>query len=118
MPFTLLYLSADQSQPLEPIFGVFLFRPLSRKEFYMSDVITKCIPANPLDNGGLLVGAPRSDDQLGSNYQINTYSSSSPSTGIVFNKYDPRFTGIAPCVNTCQSAGEVIGNGVCAVLFV
>ena len=84
----------------------------------MSDVITKCIPANPLDNGGILVGAPRADDQLGSNYQINTYSSQLPSTGIVFNKYDPRFTGIAPCVNTCQSAGEVIGNGVCAVLFV
>ena len=84
----------------------------------MSDVITKCIQANPLDNGGILVGAPRTDDQLGSNYQINTYSSSSQSTGIVFNKYDPRFTGIAPCVNTCQSAGEVIGNGVCAVLFV
>ena len=53
-----------------------------------TDIISKCIPANPIDNGGILVGAPRADSQLGSNYQINTYSSATPTTGLVFSKYD------------------------------
>lgn len=83
----------------------------------MSDVIAKCIPANPIDNGGILVGAPKAGGQLESNYQINTYSSALPTTGVVFNKYDPRFTGIAPCVNNCNRP-DIIGSGVCAVLFV
>lgn len=82
----------------------------------MTDVITKCIIANPIDNGGILVSAPKADNNLGSNYQINTYSSPSPSTGVVFNKYDSRFTGIAPCVNNC--GGEEIGFGVACVLWV
>ena len=40
----------------------------------MTDIITKCIPANPIDNGGILVAAPKHADSLGSNYQINTYN--------------------------------------------
>ena len=82
-----------------------------------TDIIAKCIPGNAIDNGGILVGAPKADDQLGSNYRINTYSSAFPTTGVVFNKYDTRFTGIAPCVDTCGRA-EVIGSGVAAILFV
>ena len=82
----------------------------------MSDIIAKCITANPIDNGGILVAAPKSDNQLGSNYQINTYSSSLPSTGIVFNKYTTRFTGIAPCINECDI--DEIGSGVACVLWV
>lgn len=81
----------------------------------MTDIITKCIPANPIDNGGILVAAPKHADSLGSNYQINTYSSSSPATGIVFNKYDVRFTGIDPC-NTCGD--DVIQHGAACVLWV
>ena len=82
----------------------------------MTDVIAKCITANPIDNGGILVGAPRGDNQLGSNYQINTYSSALPATGLVFSKYDPRFTGLAPCVNKCK--GEVSTDGACVVMWV
>ena len=82
----------------------------------MTDVIAKCITANPIDNGGILVGAPRADNQLGSNYQINTYSSALPATGIVISKYDPRFTGLAPCINKCK--GEVSTNGACVVMWV
>ena len=82
-----------------------------------TDIIAKCIPGNAIDNGGILVSAPRADSPLGSNYQINTYSSTIPATGVVFNKYDARFTGIAPCVDTC-GRGEVIGSGVAAMLFV
>ena len=85
----------------------------------MSDIIAKCITANPIDNGGILVGAPKAGDLLGSNYQINTYSSTSPTTGIVFEKYNTRFTGIAPCINECKDDGvEAIGNGVACVLWV
>ena len=81
----------------------------------MTDVIAKCITANPIDNGGILVSAPRTDDQLGSNYQINTYSSALPATGLVFNKYDPRFTGIAPCINKCRTTAN---DGACVVMWV
>ena len=83
----------------------------------MSDIIAKCIPANPIDNGGILVAAPKKDNQLGSNYQINTYSSSLPTTRIVFSKYDTRFTGLAPCVNECNDP-EFIGSGIACVLWV
>ena len=83
----------------------------------MSDIIAKCITDNPIDNGGILVAAPKKDNQLGSNYQINTYSSNSPATGIIFSKYDTRFTGLAPCVNSCGKE-EVIGSGVACVLWV
>jgi len=82
----------------------------------MTDVITKCIDANPIDNGGIIINAPRADTQLGSNYQINTYSSASPTTGIVFSKYDPRFTGIAPCIDKCKAAPST--NGACVILYV
>ena len=80
-----------------------------------SDIIAKCISATPIANGGILVAAPKAAGQLGSNYQINTYSSTSPSTGIVFNKYDARFTGVDPC-NTCGV--DAIENGVACVLWV
>jgi hypothetical protein len=83
-----------------------------------NDIIAKCIAANAIDNGGIIVGATRTDDQLGSNYQINTYSSTIPDTGIVFNKYDTRFTGIAPCVNKCKVVGDIVQDGVVGVLFV
>ena len=83
----------------------------------MSDIIAKCITANPIDNGGILVAAPKKGNHLGSNYQINTYSSSLPGTGIVFSKYDTRFTGIAPCINECNEP-EVIGSGIACVLWV
>jgi len=79
----------------------------------MTDVIGKCITANPIDNGGIIVNAPRAGTQLGSNYQINTYSSALPATGIVFGKYDVRFTGNAPC--QCGTANTY--NGACVVLF-
>ena len=82
----------------------------------MSDIIAKCITSNPIDNGGILVGAPKAGDLLGSNYQINTYSSALPATGTVFNAYDARFTGLAPC----QGCGDVedIGRGAACVLWV
>ena len=83
----------------------------------MSDVITKCISANPVDNGGILVGSPKGNTPLGSNYQINTYSSELPTTGTVFTKYDPRFTGIAHCINSCGTV-DSLGAGVAGVLFV
>ena len=83
-----------------------------------TDIISKCIPANPIDNGGILVAAPRADSQLGSNYQINTYSSATPPTGLVFSKYDVRFTGVAPCLKTSAALPETIGSGTIAVMFV
>ena len=84
----------------------------------MSDVIAKCISANPIDHGGILVGSPKADSPLGSNYQINTYSSSSPASGVVISKYDTRFTGLAPCVNDCKHGLEGVGNGAASVLWV
>ena len=83
-----------------------------------TDIISKCIPANPIDNGGILVGAPRADSQLSSNYQINTYSSATPTTGLVFSKYDVRFTGVAPCLKSSAALAETIGSGTIAVMFV
>ena len=83
----------------------------------MSDVIAKCISANPIDHGGILVSSPKADSPLGSNYQINTYSSELPATGTVFALYDPRFTGMAPCVDSCGGAVGA-GVGVAGVLFI
>jgi len=83
-----------------------------------TDIIAKCVPGNAIDNGGILVAAPKADNPLGSNYQINTYSSVLPTTGLVFSKYDARFTGIAPCVNPCKVTIDDIGSGVIGVLFV
>ena len=82
----------------------------------MTDVIAKCITANPIDNGGILVGAPKAASQLGTDYQINTYSSALPATGVVISKYDPRFTGLAPCVNKCK--GAVSTDGAWVVMWV
>ena len=87
----------------------------------MTDIIAKCIPGNVIDNGGILVAAPKGTSQLGidsGNYQINTYSSASPATGTVYNKYDTRFTGIAPCVDSCGTSVEAIGDGAGVVFFV
>ena len=84
----------------------------------MTDVITKCIIGNDIDNGGILVNSPKADNPLGSNYQINTYSSSSPATGVVIAKYDTRFTGLAPCINVCTSSDEVVGSGAACVLWI
>ena len=84
----------------------------------MADVVTKCIDGNVIDNGGIIISAPAATNQLGSNYQINTYSSSAPATGIIIAKYDTRFTGVAPCINVCTSDDEVIGGGAACVLWV
>lgn len=83
-----------------------------------NDIIAKCIPGNVIDNGGILVSSPRAGSALGSNYQINTYSSALPTTGIVFSKYDARFTGVAPCINPCDVPIDDIGSGVMGILFV
>ena len=80
----------------------------------MTDIVAKCIDGNVIDNGGIIIAAPAGTNQLGSNYQINTYSSSSPATGVVIAKYDTRFTGVAPC-NSC---GTAVGSGVACVLWV
>jgi len=82
----------------------------------MSDIIAKCIIANSIDNGGILVAAPKAANPLGSNYQINTYSTDLPATGTVFSKYNVRFTGVAPCINECDV--DDIGSGVACVLWV
>lgn len=71
----------------------------------MSDVIFKIYPNELIDNGGLRVQAPKGagisavtgTDSL--NYEIDTYSTSLPATGTVFNKYDTRFTGCPPCLS-------------------
>ena len=80
------------------------------------DIISKCISANPIANGGIVVSSPRGASSLGSDYTIGTYASILPSTGTVHGKYDTRFTGIAPCVNSCKTA-EVIGNGIIFSFF-
>lgn len=85
----------------------------------MTDIIAKCIPGNVIDNGGILVAAPKGTSQLGidsGNYQINTYSSALPTTGSVYASYDTRFTGIAPCINKCST--DDIGLGAGVVFFV
>ena len=84
----------------------------------MTDIVTKCIDGNVIDNGGIIIASPAAGNQLGSNYQINTYSSSSPATGVVISKYDTRFTGLAPCVNDCKDGLEGVGNGAASVLWV
>lgn len=69
----------------------------------MSDIITKIYPNEPIDNGGIRVQAPKGARVSAitgvdsANYEIDTYSTSLPSTGTVFAKYDTRFTGCPPC---------------------
>ena len=61
------------------------------------DVIAKCIASNSIINGGILVKAPMAADQISSAYLIDTYSYTGLGTGFIYDHYDPRFTGIAPC---------------------
>ena len=76
----------------------------------MSDVITYAMSgtgpyqSTTINNGGLLVGAPRGSGFLDTNYIFgagyngaNTTASTLPTTGTVFNKYDDRITGCPPC---------------------
>lgn len=81
------------------------------------DIIAKCIAANEIDNGGIIVGAPKATDPLGSIYQINTYSSTLPATGTIFTSYDTRFTGVAPCTDTCGGVVASTG-GMAMILYV
>ena len=71
------------------------------------DIVGYCITGNPIDNGGIIVNAPRGQTGLASNYQINTYSTALPTTGTIYGSYDTRFTGLAPC----DDCGEVLGTG-------
>ena len=76
----------------------------------MSDVITYAMSgtssyqSTTINNGGLLVGAPRGSGFIDTNYTFgagysgtDTTASTLPSTGTVFNKYDNSLTGCAPC---------------------
>ena len=86
------------------------------------DVVAFCISGNVIDNGGIIVNAPRGQTGLSSQYQLNTYSTASPSTGVIYGKYDTRFTGLAPC-DDCGATGAVPicsgdGCGVVVGLFV
>jgi len=76
-----------------------------------NDVIAKCIASNSITNGGILVKAPMAADQLSSSYLIDTYSYTGLGTGFIYDHYDPRFTGLAPCdgCDTTASAGAGMG---------
>ena len=74
------------------------------------DVAAFCISGNIIDNGGIVVNAPRGQTGLASNYQINTYSSELPTTGTIYGNYDTRFTGLAPC-DDCSTVATVLGTG-------
>ena len=76
----------------------------------MSDFITYAMSgtgpyqSTTINNGGILVGSPRGSGFIGSNYTFgegyngaNTTSSTLPTTGTVFIKYDTSFTGCPPC---------------------
>jgi len=76
----------------------------------MSDVITYAMSgAGPyqsttINNGGVVVGAPRGSGFLDTNYAFGegyngaaSTSSTLPTTGTVFTKYDTAFTGCPPC---------------------
>ena len=76
----------------------------------MADVITVAMSgAGPyqsttINNGGVVVGSPRGSGFLNTNYTCgegengaDTTSSTLPSTGTVFTKYDTAFTGCPPC---------------------
>ena len=76
----------------------------------MSDVITYAMSGSgpyqstTINNGGLLVGAPRGSGFVDSNYTFgagyngaDTTASTLPATGTVFTKYDVRITGCPPC---------------------
>ena len=76
----------------------------------MADVITYVMSgtgpyqATTINNGGAIVGSPRGSGFLNTNYTFgegyngaDTTSSTLPSTGTVFAKYDTAFTGCPPC---------------------
>ena len=76
----------------------------------MADVITVAMSgAGPyqsttINNGRVVVGSPRGSGFLDSTYTFgegyngaDTTSSTLPSTGTVFAKYDTAFTGCPPC---------------------
>ena len=68
------------------------------------DVVAFCISGNIIDNGGIVVGAPRGQTGTPSQYQINTYSTAYPTTGTIYSAYDTRFTGLEPCGDCGASA--------------
>ena len=76
----------------------------------MSDVITYAMSgtgpyqSTTINNGGLLVGSPPGSGFLDASYTFgagyngaDTISSTLPTTGTVFAKYDTSFTGCPPC---------------------
>ena len=69
----------------------------------MADVVHLIYSTENIDNGGARVGAPKGlgvEAVTGSpapNFEIDDYSSALPTTGTIFDKYDPRFTGCPPC---------------------
>ena len=76
----------------------------------MSDVITYAMSgtgpyqSTTINNGGLLVGAPRGSGFVDTSYTFgagyngaDTTASTLPATGTVFTKYDTRITGCPPC---------------------
>jgi hypothetical protein len=72
----------------------------------MSDVVHLIYSTQNIDNGGARVEAPKGlgveaiTGVSAPNYEIDTYSTDLPTTGTIFDKYDPRFTGCPPC-NDC-----------------
>ena len=76
------------------------------------DVIAKCISANVISNGGILVKAPMAADQLSSSYLLETYSHTGLGTGVIYDHYDPRFTGIAPCSDCDSEVSAGAGMGM------
>ena len=74
------------------------------------DIVAFCISGNVIDNGGIVVGTPRGQTGIPSQYQINTYSAAYPTTGTIYNAYDTRFTGISPC----EICGTGTGPGLCS----
>ena len=86
------------------------------------DVVAFCISENNIDNGGIIVNAPRGQTGLRSVYQIDTYSTAYPTTGTIYSAYDTRFTGLAPC-DSCGATGAIplcsgAGCGVVVAMFV
>jgi len=63
----------------------------------MSDVITKIYPNEDIKNGSIRIQSPHGAGVSavtgagGANYEINTYSTTLPTTGTVFTKYTERF---------------------------
>jgi len=76
------------------------------------DVIAKCIASNSIINGGILVKAPMAADQLSPEYLIDTYSYTGLGTGFIYDHYDPRFTGIAPCSDCGDESSVPAGPGM------